>query len=227
MSFAEVVFPIPLKKVFSYQVPGALEGLLKPGMRCSVSFGRRHTVGMVSGLTAHSPAQFKDLKPIEELLDTEPSLTPDLLELGKWISDYYYCSLGEALFAMLPTGYRKNPKAFLGLTEAGESHPEKVEELLERIGALRGVNLKSLKAGKVPLTARTRELAQALKKESLGLLNLEGTPSGSKGKKPERERLYSRPPALHPQQAAALSAITEALALHAFQTFLLQGVTGS
>src|SRR5258708_27656019 len=135
--FAEVVFSVPLKKVFSYSVPDALTGLVSPGMRCSVSFGRRQTVGLVTGLTSQSPSHVKSLKPIDSLLDTEPSLCRDLLELGRWISDYYYCSLGEALFAILPTGYRKNPKAFLGLLPEAEGKKEEVEALLEREGQLR------------------------------------------------------------------------------------------
>jgi primosomal protein N' (replication factor Y) len=225
--FAEIVFPLSLKQVFSYGVPEALEGLLQPGMRCSVSFGRRQTVGLIIRITSQPPAQVKKIKPIDSLLDTVPSLTPDLLELGKWIADYYYCSLGEALFAMLPTGYRKNPKAFLGLTDKGMENADLVERVLKQAGTLRGVNVESLKVGKIPLTARTRELAEALKKEELGILRLEGSPDTSRSKKTVRTAGTGAVPELHAQQETAFHAIEKALNLHTFQTFLLHGVTGS
>jgi len=221
--YAEVVFPVPLRKVFSYRVPEALEGLVAPGMRCSVSFGRRQTVGVITGLTRQAP-DFANVKPVDSLLDTQPSFTPDLLELGKWIADYYYCSLGEALFAVLPTGYRKNPKAFLGLLP--EANPEIVGQVLEKLGPLRGVNWESLKAGKIPLTARTRALAEALKRESLGVLKLEGAPDKARARK-SRPAVPAAIPELHPQQQGAFNAIREALQEGAFKTFLLQGVTGS
>ncbi len=223
--FAEIVFPVPLKQVFSYRVPEALEGLLQPGMRCSVSFGRRQTVGLITGITSKAPLHIKTVKPIDSLLDTLPSLTPDLLKLGAWIADYYYCSLGEALFAMLPTGYRKNPKAFLLLN--AEAQQPIVENLLEKMGPLRGVNWESLKTGRVPLTARTRGLAEALKRASLGTLKLEGTPDISRAKKTSRTVGMDPIPELHPQQQAAYFALKGVIQEGNFKTFLLQGVTGS
>lgn len=222
--FAELVFPVSLKQVFTYRIPEALSGLVVPGMRCLLSFGRRQTVGLVTGLASKAPIQAKTMKSIDSLLDTEPSLSPDLLQLGQWIADYYYCSLGEALFAMLPLGYRKNPKAFIELLF--EAQPEKVEALLATLGALRGVNFKSLQAGKIPLTARTKALAEALKKENLGQLRLEGN-SNSRAKKKTKLGQSQVPPQLHAQQQAALAAIELALAEGGFKTFLLQGVTGS
>ncbi len=223
-SFAEVVFPVSLKQVFSYRVSEPLEGLVKPGMRVSVSFGRRQTVGLVTRLTSQSPSGVKNMKSIETLLDSEPILTPDLLELGRWISEYYYCSLGEALFTALPGGYRKNPKAFLKLTPLGlECHGE-VEALLTQMGKLRGVNAESLEEGRIPLTARTRALAEALKKTGLGQVNFSNEakiPKTQKGIPNTPESI----PRLHLQQQQALDAVLKGLG--SFNTFLLHGVTGS
>ncbi len=41
-------------------------------------------------------------RPILRVLDTEPVLTPELLELGLWIADYYVAPIGEVFRAMLP-----------------------------------------------------------------------------------------------------------------------------
>ncbi len=224
--FVEVAFPLSLKQVFSYRVPESLQGLVKPGMRVSVSFGRRHTVGLVTRLTAQSPAGVKNMKALESLMDTDPILTPDLLELGRWISEYYYCSLGEALFTALPGGYRKNPKAFLKLVPEAVEKSTEVEALLEKVGKLRGVNLESLEEGRVPLTPRTRALAEALKESGLGQVNYSKESKSLKvsQKAPARPETI---PKLHPQQEVAVQTIRQALNLGTFQTFLLHGVTGS
>jgi primosomal protein N' (replication factor Y) len=222
--YAEIVFPVPLKQVFSYGVPESLEAFIQPGVRCSVSFGRRQTVGIVTGLKNDAPPKVQNLKPIDSILDTEPCLTPDLLKLGLWIADYYYCSVGEALFAMLPSGYRKNPKAFLALK--AEASQLEVEKILAEKGPLRGVKWESLRLGTIPLTVRTRPLAEALKKAGLLELRL-GEPGETRVPKPGVFHEIQKGPALHTQQQTALTAIESSLEKGEFKTFLLQGVTGS
>ncbi|MGH7739231.1 MAG: replication restart helicase PriA [bacterium] len=221
--FAEIVFPIPLKQAFTYGVPTALEGTIQPGMRCLVSFGRRRTVGMVSGLSK-TPPPVQNLKSLDTLLDVEPCLTPDLLQLGRWMADYYYGSVGEAFFAMIPSGYRKNPKAFLGIREG--TGREAVDKVLAGVGPLRGVKWETLSSSTVPVTARTKPLMEALEKE--GLLDLRmGEPQAMKKATARPMTSGEKGPALHDQQQQALSAIEAALGEGGFKTFLLQGVTGS
>ena len=225
--YAQVVFPVPLKQSFTYGVPASLEGRVEAGQRCFVSFGRRQTVGVVVGLSAKAPENVKTIKALDALLDEEPLLTPDLLKLGEWMADYYYCSLGEGLFAMIPALSRKNPKSVLELTPEGLAHVEKVETILGEEGPLRGVNWKSLKKGAVALTPRTQSLAEALKREGLGQIKSLGEKGAeSAGTKTPLGRPVP-PPALHDQQAKALSAIEAALQAGGFKAFLLQGVTGS
>ncbi len=225
--YAQVVFPVPLKQSFTYGVPASLEGRVQAGLRAFVSFGRRQTVGVVVATSLKAPENVKNIKGLDALLDEEPLLTPDLLKLGEWMADYYYCSLGEALFAMIPALSRKNPKSVLELTPEGLAHVEKVETILGEQGPLRGVNWKSLKKGTVALTPRTQALADALKLVGLGNIRSLGE---KKEQGPGEPRALGRsvaPPALHDQQEKALSAIGQALKTNSFKTFLLQGVTGS
>lgn len=225
--YAEVVFPIALRRSFTYRVPAPLEDLIQKGMRCSVSFGRRQSIGLITALIRQIPAHVKAVKPIDSLMDVQPSLTPDLMELGKWIAEYYYCSLGEALFAILPVGYRKTTKAVLELLPSAIQNKQKVEEILERSGKLRGVNWESLSESRVPLTARTRALAEALKSEGLGGIRLGSSIGGSKVPRIKPSASSIAPPKLHEQQQHALSAIEVAVEKSVFQTFLIHGVTGS
>ncbi len=225
-SFAQIVFAISLKKSFTYRVPAALEGLVKPGMRCLVSFGRRQAVGLVMGLSRQAPGDLKGLKPIDSILDPEQCLGEDLMELGRWIADYYYCSQGEALFAIIPAGYRKAGRAFLQLTQQGLERQAEVESILAKSGTLRGVNWDSLKYKKIPLTARTRALAEALKSSGLADVLVAAIKDES-GRKRKELGAFTQPHKLQPQQQKALDSIVKSLDAGIFHPFLLQGVTGS
>ncbi len=75
-----------------------------PGARVIVSFNRKVLTGICD--REISPDQIKaDIayKNIIEILDSEPLLTWPLLELARWMSKYYRCSVGKAIFAMLPS----------------------------------------------------------------------------------------------------------------------------
>jgi primosomal protein N' (replication factor Y) len=98
----EVAVPLPLRDLYTYTVPEALEPSVAPGARVQVPFGRRNVVGYVVGFPAATTVP--RLKPIDRLLDDPPLLTPALLDLARWIASYYACSFGEALRAVLPGG---------------------------------------------------------------------------------------------------------------------------
>jgi primosomal protein N' (replication factor Y) len=101
---AAVAFNLPLEKTFHYSVPESLAPPLRPGMRVRVPFGRRELTGMVVGLPSASP--FTSLKPIANVVDAVPMIAGERWALAQWLSKHYYCSLGEALAAMVPAGLR-------------------------------------------------------------------------------------------------------------------------
>jgi primosomal protein N' (replication factor Y) (superfamily II helicase) len=100
--FIEIAFPLPLQRTFHYRLPqGAEPRLDYVGRRALAPFGKRALVGYVVGTQGDTP-NFPT-KPITNWIDTEPLLGDDLLDLAKWISETYLCSLGEALSVILPT----------------------------------------------------------------------------------------------------------------------------
>ncbi len=223
--YAQLVFPIPLKTAFTYEVPPALQESIQPGMRANVSFGRRPGVGVVASLHSKRPEGIPRMKLVESLLDEAPVFPPDLLELGRWMADYYACSLGEAWFAMLPSGYRKVAGYFLKLTAKGLAEEAAVGEALAQAGKLRGVNFESLKEGRIPYTVRTRKLAGILKEK--GWIALEPRASGLTVRRGLEISKKTVPHVLHAQQQRAFDAIQAALKTGGFKPFLLQGATGS
>jgi len=104
--FAQVVFGLPLSRAFDYEIPSSFSGKVRIGQRVKVPFGRRWKTGYVVGLRQKSALPKKAIKPIQEVLDEKPLLNEKFLELSKRISEYYLCSWGEALEAILPSSFR-------------------------------------------------------------------------------------------------------------------------
>lgn len=105
-AYANIIVPLPLGPAFTYRIPDAYLGLLEPGMRVLVPFGRsKFYTGIVDSLTAVSPAEYI-VKDIAIVLDSEPMLTKRQLDLWKWVAEYYMCSVGEVMRAALPAGMK-------------------------------------------------------------------------------------------------------------------------
>jgi primosomal protein N' (replication factor Y) len=117
--FAQVVLNLPLREPFTYAVPSEFISLLKPGMRVFVPFGRRKLTGYVVSLSDHCDPALT-LKNIEDVLDTAPVLSKEILSLTRWIADYYQSSWGEAVKAALPAGLEDEGRELLTLSPQGE-----------------------------------------------------------------------------------------------------------
>jgi primosomal protein N' (replication factor Y) len=96
-AFVEVALPLPIHRTFTYRVSGAAPAI---GSRVLAPFRREERIGWVVG-----PAEdnVPGIKPLLAVLDTEPTVPLDLLELARWISEYYTAPLGIALRAALPS----------------------------------------------------------------------------------------------------------------------------
>ena len=101
MSYAEVVFNLPLNHSFTYRIPKVFNNI-KPGHRVYVPFGKRVITGVV--VVIKDKSTFKSVKDIVDVLDEAPLLKPELIELTRWISDYYMSSWGQAVQLALPKG---------------------------------------------------------------------------------------------------------------------------
>lgn len=104
--YAEVVFPIPINQSFTYSIPEELRQSACPGGRVLAPFGeRRQLEGVIVGLseTPAVPPGVK-IKAISDCLDEEPFFAAEMLQLTKWIAEYYLASWGEALRCATPAG---------------------------------------------------------------------------------------------------------------------------
>lgn len=99
--FVQVALPLPLSEPFTYRIPSHLEGKLNLGFRVLVPLRKKIVTGFVVGFT--KTASIPRVKEIIDLLDPYPLFSREMLELTKWVSEYYLCSWGEVLRAALPS----------------------------------------------------------------------------------------------------------------------------
>ncbi|MDZ7345876.1 MAG: primosomal protein N', partial [candidate division KSB1 bacterium] len=124
--YAQVVFPVALDRAFTYRIPERFRDDVVPGVRVLCPFGRRRLTGFV--VERNAEAAVSDLKEIEEVLDPTPLFTPQVLQLARWIADYYLCGWGEVLKAALPSGIHLDSQRVVRLMH---SKPEELADSLQ------------------------------------------------------------------------------------------------
>ncbi|HUL42850.1 MAG TPA: primosomal protein N' [Bacteroidota bacterium] len=101
--FADIAVPLRVDSLFTYRIPEEFRESAAVGVRALVPFGRRTVTGIIVNLTDKKPA-LTGLREIEDILDPEPVLSNELMDLSAWMSGYYFAPRGEVLKMMLPQG---------------------------------------------------------------------------------------------------------------------------
>ncbi|KIE19597.1 primosomal protein N' [Vibrio sinaloensis] len=115
-TIARVALPVPLDKQFDYQIPSHAFPII--GGRVSVPFGRQTLVGVVTALVNESEFGVDKLKPIKQVLDSQPVWPDTLYSLLYWCSQFYQYPLGDTLLNAMPSALRKGkPADFAALVE--------------------------------------------------------------------------------------------------------------
>ena len=115
--FADVSLPVPLDHAFTYSLPTALHGRAQVGARVLAPFGGRKLTGMI--VRVHGEQPEAKTREVLRLLDEQPVLDAGMIALGKWISGYYCCPLGDVLRTMTPLTGEVRQKKVYSLTDAG------------------------------------------------------------------------------------------------------------
>jgi primosomal protein N' (replication factor Y) len=253
--FVDVVINRPLDQVLSYRVPPRLVELIQVGQRLRVPLGRgdRPATGY-SVAVRETPPEGLDagrLKEVLEILDPMPLIDGRMLELTRWLAEYYVCSWGQALNAAVPAGVRNQAGTRVGtfLVVADET-----KRLLAAQSLDPGLSPKQAEALEVlcrshePLTVsdvcrrarcttgpilalRKRGLVQAVRRRLPVELGWGDTGDAGVGFPAETTggaaELGRRQVVLTDEQEAALARLQPALEGDGFAPFLIHGVTGS
>lgn len=232
--FCAVAIPIPVFRLFHYRVPPQLHDQIAVGKRVKIPFRNRQETGFCITLLAQ-PEVFP-VRDIQDVLDTETLISPLLLQLAEWISNYYCCSLGEVLEAFVPRAVKNQVRSrlspFIRLNLKESELDPKIQEL----------------EGKYPQQARIlRVFKEGVDQEFhpyelVRTLGLTISPMLTLKKKglllweqrevaldPFGELLMVPSPVLQltPEQKLAMAQLEPLLTPQQFSVTLLEGVTGS
>lgn len=227
---ARVLIDGPSELVFDYAY--APDCPVQVGCRVEVPLRQRRAHGTVLGLT-HSDEDTGKWRSIVALVDPEPLIRPPLIDLARWIADYYGASLESVIRSLLPESVRSEKhqaKTQIALRLRRQPSTEELAQL-EKRAPKQWQLLQQLIHHHDPLVAlselgspatalvRALEEKQWIERDTIGI---ERVPDADL----DEQIVPSSPLTLNAEQSAALAAIEAAIASpHGPQ--LLLGVTGS
>ena len=204
-----------IDKTFSYHVPSALEKEIAIGKRVLVPFQKRELEGFIINILNEVAYETKD---IIKVIDENPVLNEELLELGKYISKKTLCNLISAYETMLPvalkakkgTTINKRYQTYLEVNSIDIKLTPKQLEIVELIKK-HGRVLKSSIKSSVVSTLIKKNVLKEVYEEVYRLSN--------------EEKVVDQKINLTREQELVFNKIKESV--NQFQPFLLFGVTGS
>ncbi|HEX4349934.1 MAG TPA: transposase, partial [Verrucomicrobiae bacterium] len=207
---ARVSLEIALRREFDYSIPPELEGKVDVGSRVQVPFGPRKILGVVTAVAEESG--HANLKAIIKIIGEQTLVTPKVLQLARWIGEYYCCAPEIALKSVLPEAVRNEDaswrqRLFVRVVPvSGEfpKLPKRQQDVWNVIEERREILLAEL----VELAETTAATVRKL--EDRGLIEI--TSEISERDPYAREHILpSQPLVLNPEQAKALEQIVRAM----------------
>ena len=234
--FARVIVDRSADREFDYLIPPALGGKVQVGSRVRLPFRQRATLGTVVDLPAESPVPEASLRPLDAVIGERPIISPVLIDLARWMADYYCCPVETAMRSVLPQVIRAaevdhKKQLFARLLRAPT--PEETAALEKRAPRQAEV-LRALAESASPLPVAalakscgaTHQTIQALAK-----LGFVATASTAVERDPYENETFlaNEKQTLFPEQEEALRIVRVALDAPAAEKrpVLLFGVTGS
>lgn len=243
-----VAVPVPLRRLFDYLPPAALEEgaaqVFQPGLRLEVPFGKRRLVGVLVEVAERASVPRERLRRTLSVLDDKPLIPPDLVDLCVWVADYYQHAPGEVLAAALPPGLRllRRKARLLTVCQLSAAGAQADPEALQRAPRQAALLAMLQAQGPLPVTQlRSAGFGASIRKglTDKGLAEITETPTPLEEKdRPftgnvqafargaaEKADMAIAPITLRTEQRAAVNEVLQAL--NSFQAFLLYGITGS
>jgi len=103
--YARVLLDRAGDRALDYLIPEAMTESLAPGSRVRVPLRARLVLGTV--VEVLDTSAIKSPREIHEVIGDAPLIRPRLLEIARWISEYYCCPLETAMACVLPQVVRQ------------------------------------------------------------------------------------------------------------------------
>src|SRR6266576_5263955 len=231
--FARVIIDRAIRRELDYAVPESLSARVGVGTRVRVPFRDRRALATVVALLEQTKA--KGIREIEAVIGEGPTLSEPLLELARWIANYYCCPIEAVMRSLLPqvirraeVGWKKQQFIEIGSTVTGETM-----EALRRRAPRQAELLAELRKANEPIP-----VAEILRRLSLNVSTLRALEK--RGLVKITERAVARDPhageqfipgpelLLNEEQTAAFAMTMRAISSpEKAKPILLHGVTGS
>ncbi|WP_206999966.1 primosomal protein N' [Trinickia mobilis] len=236
--FVRVALDHPLPTLFDYRCGTSAQPA--PGMLVQVPFGKRHVVGLVCEVTAHSEVPPERLREVDALCTACPPLSAEWLALATFAAEYYQRGLGEVALPALPQAlrdasrwarlfapeerYRLTPAGRAALPDALPARASALRRLAEALAAAESIDAAEARAihPKAIATLAGWQADGWIDHQVIDAAVARDIPRSANGQSPDA--LPVRRPTLTDEQGQAVEAIGAA---DGFAPFLLHGVTGS
>src|SRR6266481_3782164 len=231
--FARVIIDRAIRRELDYAVPEWLRARVGVGTRVRVPFRDRRALATVVALLEETKA--KGIREIEAVIGDGPTLSEPLLELARWIANYYCCPIEAVMRSLLPqvirraeVGWKKQQFIEIGSTVTGETM-----ETLRRRAPRQAELLEELRKANEPIP-----VAEILRRLSLNVSTLRALAkrdlvtitARAVARDPHAGEQFIPGPELllNAEQTAAFAMIVRAISSsEKAKPILLHGVTGS
>ena len=221
--YVEVLVELKAKqidKTFTYKVPDSLISEIEIGKRVLVPFGKQKLEGFILKVLDKIDVDYS-LKEIISIIDSNPVINEEMLELGKYISKKTLCNLISAYQTMLPTALKAHNnfivnKKYISIIKLVDNtyipknkNQEEILNLLKKSEVLKS-ELNKISVSSVN-TLLSKKVIEEIKQEEYRLK--------------EEETCNISKVTLTEEQKNVVDEVVSSLGI--FKPFLLHGVTGS
>lgn len=221
--FANVLVELKAKqidKTFTYLIPEKLKNDVEIGKRVLVPFGKQKLEGFVLNISNHKDFDY-EVKEVISVVDQNPVLNSEMLELGKYISKRTLCNLISAYQTMLPSALKAhknfivNKKYLTYIRLIDENYVPKNQNQEQIINLLKKNSVLKSELNKISISSVNTLINKKIVvevKEEVYRLN-------------EKTTLKDKKIILNEEQQSVVKEVLDNL--NSFNPYLLHGVTGS
>jgi primosomal protein N' (replication factor Y) (superfamily II helicase) len=230
LRLVSVAVPVPYLDSLTYSVPDRYPDVPPVGARVRVPIGARTVVGCVIGHDATIEAD-TEARDIADVVDREPLLPPAIVDLCKWVADYYMAGIGDAIGAALPPGSRrasafKTTPVVAAAAIADAELPRLTTKQREVLDILRGTAA-GARLSVLHDQGVSADVVRRLVGRGLAVVRHEPIERDPFERAALAHVRYDPARPLTEEQRSGLAALTSLADASRFQVALLHGVTGS
>ncbi|RUO32374.1 primosomal protein N' [Aliidiomarina soli] len=229
MTIIRIALPVPMMRLFDYQIDSALLAGVKPGARVKVPFASRQLIGFVVALDVTPDIAVEKLKAVTAVLEQESLFPAAMWKLLQFAASYYHHPLGEVLTHAAPAALRQGEAAnyqtvrrFRLSHEGEQASLDDFKRAAQQQRLLAALRERPLSATDIRRQDFSASALKALQNKGL-IVAEEHAPDLTGWRFAAGEDALT----LNQEQAVAVAALTQSISAREAHVWLLEGVTGS